>query len=373
MIATLIQDAAALHALAARVRGAPWIALDTEFMRVRTYFARLCLLQLATPDTVACVDPLAVAIEPLLDVLYDPGVLKVLHAARQDLEVLFDIRGAVPGPVFDTQIAAALCGHDDQTGYGALVEAVTGHKLPKFNQRADWAARPLSAEQLRYAEDDVRYLRDVYAHFERRLGALGRRAWHEEECAALTDPALYRNDPEQAWRRLAQGRALAPAQQAVLQALAAWRERVARKKNLPRGWVVPDGALVEIARRQPHSAAELAAVANLGPAPARRWGDEILATLRQAQSAGAERLWREAPRLSPVQQGLMERLVQRVKACATEQDVAATLLAPRREILKLALNEPDSLLARGWRRRLLGEELIALRDAALNEGAGRTI
>jgi len=144
--ASLIQDEPALRDLCARLAGAGWIALDTEFMRVKTYSARLCLLQVATPELIACVDPLAVPIDPLLDVLYDTRTLKVLHAARQDLEVFFDQRQAAPMPVFDTQIAAALLGHDDQTGYATLVEKITGHKLPKVNQRADWAARPLSTE-----------------------------------------------------------------------------------------------------------------------------------------------------------------------------------------------------------------------------------
>ena len=184
MTASLIQDDAALRALCARLAGAEWIALDTEFMRVRTYSARLCLIQVATPQVIACVDPLALgadaqgrasaarggmpeaAIDPLLDVLYDARALKVLHAARQDLEVFFDIRQAVPAPVFDTQIAAALTGYDDQIGYSALVEKITGQLLPKVNQRADWAARPLTPELVAYAADDVRYLCEVYRHLE---------------------------------------------------------------------------------------------------------------------------------------------------------------------------------------------------------------
>ena len=177
MTAPLIQDDAALRALCARLAGAEWIALDTEFMRVRTYSARLCLIQVATPEVIACIDPLAVNIDPLLDLLYEPRALKVLHAARQDLEVFFDIRQAVPAPVFDTQIAAALTGYDDQIGYSALVEKITGQLLPKVNQRADWAARPLTPELVAYAADDVRYLCKVYRHLEQKLAALGRREW----------------------------------------------------------------------------------------------------------------------------------------------------------------------------------------------------
>ncbi len=361
MTAALIQDELALHALCVRLAGAGWIALDTEFMRVKTYSARLCLLQVATPDLIACVDPLAVDIEPLLDVLYDPGTLKVLHAARQDLEVFFDIRKTLPTPVFDTQIAAALLGHDDQTGYATLVESITGHKLPKVNQRADWAARPLSPDLLAYAADDVRYLRDVYLKLDAELAARGRREWLAEECAALTDPALYRNDPELAWQRLKQGRTLNPAQQTVLARLVAWRERVAQQKNLPRGWVVADPVLADIARVTPDSPEKLAVVNGAEPALVRRFGREILDAVRAGRAAAPQRLWAEPPRLEPPQQRLLDSVSARIQACAREQGIAATLLAPKREMMKFVLNDPDCALLRGWRYRLIGAELVELR------------
>ena len=362
MTAPLIQDDAALRALCARLAGAEWIALDTEFMRVKTYRARLCLLQVATPEVVTCVDPLAVSIEPLLDVLYDARALKVLHAARQDLEVFFDIRQTVPTPVFDTQIAAALTGYDDQIGYGALVEKITGHKLPKTNQRADWAARPLSPELLAYAADDVRYLRDVYLKLDSELATRSRRAWLDEECVALTEPALYRNDPEQAWQRLKQGKTLNPAQQTVLAQLAAWRERVAQQKDLPRGWIVPDPVLAEIARVQPETPEQLATVSGLEPALARRFGEEVLETLRTGRKLPPLRRWQETTRPEPEQQRLIESVGARIQACAREHGVSATLLAPRREMVKFVLNEPDCALLRGWRHQLIGAELVALRD-----------
>ena len=189
----LIQEPASLAPLCEQLRDAPWLALDTEFMRTRTYYARLCLVQVATPDVIACIDPLALpTIEPLLEVIYAPHVLKVIHSARQDLEVFADIRGAPPAPVFDTQIAASLCGYDDQIGYGALVESITGHKLPKLHTRADWEARPLPPDQLHYAEDDVRYLRDVYALLVQKLEALGRTTWLAEECAARAQVHSFR-------------------------------------------------------------------------------------------------------------------------------------------------------------------------------------
>jgi ribonuclease D len=359
--ASPIQDEAALRALCARLSGAGWIALDTEFMRVKTYSARLCLLQVATPEVIACVDPLAVGIEPLLDVLYDPRTLKVLHAARQDLEVFFDLRQAVPTPVFDTQIAAALLGHDDQTGYATLVERVTGHKLPKVNQRADWAARPLAPELLAYAADDVRWLRDVYLKLDAELAARGRREWLAEECAALADPALYRNDPAQAWQRLKQGKMLKPAQQTVLAQLAAWRERLAQRKNLPRGWIVADPVLADIARALPDSLEQLATVNGAEPALVRRFGKEILDAVRARRAAPPQRLWAEPPRLDPTQQRLLDDVSARIQTRAREQGISATLLAPRRETMKFVLGDSDCALLRGWRYRLIGTELMALR------------
>jgi ribonuclease D len=356
----IITDAAALRALCLRLAPAPWIALDTEFMRVNTYRARLCLIQLATPDEIACVDPLALAdIGPLLELLYRPSVVKVLHAARQDLEVLADLHGAPPQPVFDTQIAAALSGDDDQIGYSGLVEKITGHKLDKIEARTDWAARPLSAAQLRYAEDDVRYLRDVYTALAARLQQLGRSEWLREECEALTDPALYRNDPEQAWRRLGAGASLAPAQQTVLVAIATWREREAARRDLPRGWVVPDAALVELARRAPETIGALAEIAELKPAMIRRDGDALLQRLAEARALPVQRYWDPPERLDATQMALIKRLGALVQDKARAGGISATLVAPRRELTRLVRGERELALLRGWRRDFIGAQLLA--------------
>jgi ribonuclease D len=360
MSAPIITDDTALRALCARLATAPWLALDTEFMRVNTYRARLCLVQLATPEEIACVDPLALTdLTPLLELLYTPSIVKVLHAARQDLEVFADIRGDAPRPVFDTQIAAALAGYDDQIGYSALVEKITGHRLDKIESRTDWAARPLSAAQVRYAEDDVRYLRDVYRTLDARLAERGRTAWLREECETLTDPALYRNDPAEAWRRLGGGAMLAPAQQTVLVALARWREREAQSRNLPRGWVVPDVALVEMARRQPASAAALAEVAELKPSMIRRDGETLLKLVDEAGALPVQRYWEPPERLDAAQTALVKRLATLVQEHAGAAQISATLVAPRRELAKLVRGERELALLRGWRRGFVGERLLA--------------
>lgn len=357
----LIQELTSLTRLCEQLRESPWLALDTEFMRTQTYYARLCLVQVATPEVVACVDALALpTIDPILDVIYSPHVLKVIHSARQDLEVIADIRGAPPAPVFDTQIAASLCGYDDQIGYGALVESITGHKLPKLHTRADWEARPLPPEQLHYAEDDVRYLRDVYQFLAQKLAALGRTAWLTEECAALTDPNLYRNDPRAAYRRLRQGQTFAPTVQTVLRELVAWREHAAQENNLPRGWVVPDATLLETAVAAPQTIAMLGCLAGMGGSQLRKWGDEMLQAVRRGLAAPPERLWDEPRRLDRRQQAQYEKLQSRVHAIATQLNISPTLLAPRREMMKLITGDMSSGLARGWRRTLIGEELRQL-------------
>jgi ribonuclease D len=358
MSASLIQDPPALLALCRQLEDQPWVALDTEFMRERTYYARLCLIQVATPTLVACVDPLAVEISPLLDLLYAPTLLKVFHSARQDLEVLHDLRGAVLQPVFDTQIAAALTAPEDQIGYGALVEALTGHKLPKLHTRADWAARPLSPEQLLYAEDDVRYLCEIYRQLHERLRALGREAWLQEECAALTDPTLYRNPPEDAWRRLRAGQQLAPAAQMTLGALAAWRERIAKAQDLPRSWVLKDAVLFDLARDPPTDLEALSIRDGLSPGAARKWGREILAIIAETKTQAPARPWDEPVRFNETQQRRLKDMATRVHAVAATHGLSPTLLATRHDLQELILRG-GGRLARGWRRALIGEELLA--------------
>jgi ribonuclease D len=355
-----IDSAPALaHALEA-LAGATWVALDTEFVRERTYRARLCLVQIATPDLLACIDPLAVDVTPLLDALYRPTLRKVLHAARQDLEVLYDVRGAVLTPIFDTQLAAALTGPEDQIGYGALVERLTGHRLDKQATRTDWSQRPLSEAQLAYARDDVHFLREVYAQLGARLEALGRRDWLEQECALLADPALYATDPAQAWRRLRAGQHLAPAAQQRLAALAAWREQTARERDLPRGWIVKDAVLMELANDPPPNLAALAQREGMTPAIVRKWGAELLARLNAGGSPGA--LWPAPVRLDTDQAAVLRRWSERAQALATAEGLSTTLLVTRQDLQDLLLRG-DGRLARGWRRQLLGEELLRERAA----------
>ena len=357
----LITDARALTALIARLANEPRVALDTEFTRVRTYYARLALVQLYAGDAVACIDPLAVDIAPLLDFLYRGDVLKIVHAGRQDLEVFYDVRGDVPRPVFDTQIAAAFAGFNDQIGYGALVEALTGVKLPKLHTRTDWEARPLSDEQLRYAEDDVRYLPAVHDALRERLAQSGRLSWAEEEFASLSDKKLYANAPADAYRRVKQGSVLPPATQPVLQRLAEWREQAAQKHDLPRAWVVPDTALIELARTQPTTRPALEQLQLLPPGAMRRWGAELLRAIEAGRQAPAETLWPETRVLDAAEQSRVERMLQRVRAAAQAAQLAPAVIASRRAVIEL-VRAGTGPLTRGWRYELLGRELLALRE-----------
>lgn len=352
----LVADRASLDALCQSLADSAWIALDTEFRRVDTYYAQLCLIQVATPQQVACVDPLAVTLEPLLALLARAEVSKVLHAARQDLEVLHDLTGSVPKPVFDTQIAAALAGYADQIGYANLVEAITGERLDKSQTRTDWTRRPLSAEQLAYAEDDVRYLCRVYTELEQRLRELGRLAWLEEECAALCDPALYRSEPDEAWRRVGGLSQLPARAQGIARALAAWRERTARAVNRPRGWLVKDTVLLEIARYEPDSLAALATIEGMAPGTVRRRGEELLAAVREGTRVAVAPL-AAPPRLDERQQGLLRELGARVAQTSARLNIPPTVLASRQDLLALLLGNHGARTRRGWRHEAVGREL----------------
>lgn len=246
----VIEDNEQLAALVARLRDGEWVALDTEFMRERTYYPQLCLIQIAGPNELACVDPLALDdLEPLTALLTDTSVTKVLHAAVQDLEILWQTTGALPEPVFDTQVAAALLGYPDQIGYATLVASMLGHALDKAHTRTDWSQRPLAAEQVAYAADDVRYLAELYPRIREQLAKRGRLEWVNAESETLADPARYTPDPGQAWKRIKGVDKLRPAQQQALARLAQWRETTAMRRDRPRRWILKDDVLVQLARK----------------------------------------------------------------------------------------------------------------------------
>lgn len=355
-----------LHALE-QMRDADFVALDTEFMRESTYFPKLCLVQLATPapdGTTRCalVDPLAVPdLQPLWDFLNDRARIKVLHAARQDLEVLsVAMRGALTGPIFDTQIAAALLGHPAQIGYGALVAAQLEHQLEKGHTRTDWSRRPLSPEQVQYAEDDVRYLVPLYQNLRSALAEAGRSQWLYEETAELESPALHRTEPEAAWKRLKGLDRLRPEQRATARLLAQWREETAIKHDKPRGWILADDALREIAERMPGKTADFENIRSVPAGVARRRGEELVALVARGRELGASEPASSVPGRPEAQQvAMVTRLMNLARATAEELKISPEILATRKDVEQLVFSRRTDRLSTGWRKDVIGDRLIA--------------
>jgi ribonuclease D len=358
-----IDSAEALQAFCSRLAGVDWIALDTEFLREKTYYPKLCLLQIATPEVVACIDPLALDdLNPLLELIFDPAITKVMHAARQDMEIFFHLRGAAPGPVFDTQIAALLLGYPDQIGYGNLVREMLGVNLDKLHTRADWSLRPLTRDQLHYAADDVIYLVEVYRQLQHKLQQLGRLDWLAEDFAQLSRAELYQTHPEQAWLKVKGSNRLKGASLSVLQALASWREEQAIRRDLPRGWILRDDALFEIARHKPATAEALGKLRGLGDRLLDKFGEQLVALVVNAAGVKPQAFpgSDERVRLTPAQDALVDVMMALVRLGGARHALNPAMLASRKDLEKLALGAADADVLHGWRRKLVGEQLQAL-------------
>ncbi len=355
----IVTQPAALAELGQRLAGEPLLALDTEFMRERTYRAELCLVQLGTRRECRCVDPLAAGtLQPLAAPLAATATVKVLHAARQDLEVLRAAIGSVAN-VFDTQVAAALAGFATQIGYADLARQLLGVTLPKAHARTDWSRRPLSPQQVDYALDDVRYLLPLRDALLERLERLGRQAWLAEELAALSDIQAEGVDPERAWLRLKGLHGLDAGRLALARSLAAWRERRAMEKNRPRGWILDDVALREIVLRVPRDRTALAAIPELQAGIVRHSGEELLALV---EAAGIEQPPPPLPpraRPDPALTLLVKKLAATNQAVAGELGLAPEVLATRRDLEQLARGEAPAALRSGWRSEVIGKRLLA--------------
>jgi ribonuclease D len=366
-----ITETAELLALCTRLRAEPFVTIDTEFIRERTYWPELCVVQLGGVGDVAVIDAQAEGIDlaPLGALLADPSVVKVFHAARQDVEIFLLMFGATPTPIFDTQVAAMVAGFGDQVGYDALVSALTGAQIDKSHRFSDWSARPLSASQLAYAAADVTHLRVVYQALLERLTRDGRTDWVEEEMAALTDPALYRADPETMWLRL-KLRPGSRRQAALLRAIAAWREREAQRVNVPRGRLLKDEAIPEIAALAPESIEALTRARGITRGFAEgKSGLSLLAAIAAAKALPETDLpdlaprERDAPRPSPALVALLRVLLA---AKSEEHAVAPRLLASSDDIDRLATEDAPAVPAtQGWRRRMFGEDAMALKEGRI--------
>ena len=355
----MIDTADALAAFAARAARAGSLALDTEFMREKTSRAELCLVQVADDASAVCIDPLAVPdLGALAPVLTDSNIVKIMHAARQDLEVLLPAVGLVT-PVFDTQIAAALAGFPAQVGYAELARRLLGVELSKAHTRADWARRPLSPEEQEYALDDVRHLAALRASLLDTLRARGRVAWLEEELASLANADALRVAPEDAWKKVKGLPSLDAGRQELAQALAAWRERRAADRNRPRGWILDDVSLREVVLRLPRSLDALAQLPEMQESVVRKCGEELLALVRDAGIADPPPALPRRERPDAAQVALVKKLAEITNEAAKALEISAEVLATRRELERLASGRRDVSLLRGWRAEIVGEKLLS--------------
>ncbi len=368
----LITDTAALADLCERLRREPFVTIDTEFMRERTYYPELCVVQLAGTDDVAVIDAQAPGIDlaPLGALLADTAVIKVFHAARQDAEIFLELFGAVPTPLFDTQVAAMVAGFGDQVGYDALVSSLTGGSIDKAHRFSDWSARPLSPAQVTYAAADVTYLRGVYERLCARLQSEGRLDWVSEEMAVLAEPSTYRADPETIWERL-RPRTNNRRMLGLLRAAAAWREREAQRVNIPRGRLLKDETLLEIAAMAPATAEELARARGVTRGFAEgKSGAGLLAALAEARALPDDALpeapRKDGPRASPALVSLLKVLLA---AKSEEHHVAPRLLASSEDLDRLATEEaPEIPALRGWRGEVFGADAQALKAGRIALG-----
>lgn len=359
-----IDSASALEKLARELSDSEWVAIDTEFIRDRTYFPKFCLLQLAARDRVACIDVLALEDLAPLDPLFDDErIVKVFHAARQDLEILYRLRGRLPRPIFDTQLAAPFVGHPDQIGYAALASELLNATVEKTHSRTDWSIRPLTPAQLAYAADDVFYLGRIYESLLGTLTELGRLHWVEEETRSLTDTRLYAPPPEDAWLRIGGISQLNASQTAALRVLAAWRETFARQQDCPRNWLIKDEILVDLARQQPKTADELRLIRGLDERIAKRYGPSLLQML---QEIATRPLPPQPPRSkppgreTPEQEALLDVFTAVVRLRAAEHRITPSMLASRKELREFIESPSSTRLIQGWRKAIVGEDLFAM-------------
>lgn len=359
-----------LAAFCQRLKSAPYVTVDTEFIRERTYWPQLCLVQLAGPDEAYCIDPLAEGIDltPLFDLMADSSILKVFHAARQDLEIFLHLNDSLPTPLFDTQIAAMVCGFGDSVGYQTLVSRLTNQKIDKTMRFSDWARRPLSEKQLAYALSDVTHLRVIYEKLQGMLKANGRESWLTEEMKMLTSPETYRIEPQDAWRKI-KSRSKNKRFLAILQSLAEWREEQAKRTDQPRRRVIRDETLLEIAASRPKTPEELAKTRNLSDSMAfGKLGTAIIKAVKKGIDCPKDD-WPSYPSKPSRPPGLgavedMLRLL--LKITCDGHDVAQKLVASADNIEAIAADDNADVPAmKGWRYELFGKDALRLKHGEI--------
>jgi ribonuclease D len=365
----LITTTDALAAACGRLAQHPYVTVDTEFLRETTYYPKLCLVQLAAPEEAVLVDPLAdgISLDPFLDLMADPNVVKVFHSARQDLEIVWNLGRLVPTPLFDTQVAAMVCGYGDSVSYEQLANDLAKARIDKSSRFTDWSRRPLTEAQLSYALSDVTHLISVYEALRAQLAASGRQAWLDEEMAVLTSPETYKADPDNAWKRLV-GRLRKAREVAVLMEVAAWREREAQTRDVPRGRILKDDALVDLATAAPRS---VEALGRLRSIPNGFERSRTAADILEAVGRGLARDPKTVPvpdrsRRSGATGAVVDLLKVLLKAIAEQEGVAPKIIATVEDLEAIAENDDAEVTAlHGWRRQLFGDKALALKAGRL--------
>jgi len=365
----LITTTNELAAVCARMAKHPFVTVDTEFLRETTYYPLLCVVQMASPDEAVVIDALADGIDltPWFGLMNNETVMKVFHAARQDIEIVWNMGKKIPHPIFDTQVAAMVLGYGASISYDQLVQRITSDTLDKSHRFTDWTRRPLSDAQISYAVSDVTHLRDVYLKLAADLAKRERTNWVEAEMNVLTSPDTYRSDPERAWERL-KSRVRRPKELAVLIEIGAWREREAQMRDVPRSRVLKDDVVADIAVQAPTTLERLGHLRSLPKGFERsRWGEQII----EAVKRGLERDPRTLPRLerfrpAPNGAATVELLKVLLRMTAERHGVAAKIIATVDELDRIADDdEADVPALRGWRRELFGEKALALKHGKL--------
>jgi ribonuclease D len=353
-----------LAKLCEQIMKEPWLALDTEFLREKTYYPKFCLLQIATPEWVACIDPIALPkLDDLFEAIYNPDIVKVFHSCRQDLEIFYQSTGKLPAPVFDTQVAAPLLGFQDNPGYAMLVSSLLSINLNKAHTRADWSKRPLTEAQIEYAADDVIYLCQIYQIMVKKLTELGRIDWLKHDFAELTNPALYKAAPEKAWFKIKGKNKLTGKQLSIIQTLAQWREKTAQAEDRPKSWLLRDELLFDLAKLQPETIGELANVRGINERAVNRYGKELCQLITAAKNRAPLPLnEKDRPaKKTQQQEAILDILTGLVRIRAEENSLNPTILASRKDLEVLMFNDDDECpLLHGWRFTMAGRELVGL-------------
>ncbi len=362
-----IEQPEALEQFCQQLKGSEFIAVDTEFMRERTYYPQLALIQVGNEEVSACIDPLAFDdLSPLKELFADTSITKVFHAAGQDMEVFYYLFGELPTPVYDTQVAATLQGLGDQIGYANLVMEMLGVELDKSHTRTDWLQRPLSDKQIRYAEDDVRYLAQIYPKQRAQLEQQGRLTWLDDDFRQIADPGRFQPDLDNMWTRIKGNNKLKGIQLAILQKLAIWREEFAMTRDIPRRRAAADNVLLDIARLKPKDSQALGKIRGIPESLVHKHGKALLQCISDAEAMPKES-WpklTKPKRLTAAQDALVDALSAVIKLSAHQYQINITTLTSRKELENLVRGERDLPILQGWRHHHGGESLLTFLEGS---------